>query len=196
MHTRKKGLQVPSIGWWSLRFDTRDKKLLICFDRLNMCQMSADSTPRLMVDPWEALIEEYTRTAIVLDHFNYEINEVRRGIRTINEDRKPVRIVLLSGADLIGTMSTPGVWSDEDIDHILLRYGAFIVERQGTDMNEALAKLQPWSHNIFVVQQRIQNDVSSTKIRACLSEKLSVQYLIPPNVIEYIAKHGLYSERE
>ena len=159
-----------------------------------MCQLAADATPRVMVDPWEALKEEYTRTAVVLDHVDHEINKIRGGIEVEGGKRRAARIILLAGADLIGTMSVPGVWSDEDLDHILARYGAFIIERQGTDMEEALATLQSWRKNIFVVPQRIQNDVSSTKIRALISDKMSIQYLVPPNVINYIAHHKLYEE--
>lgn len=35
-----------------------------------------------MVDPWEAFQEEYQRTAVVLDHFDYEINQVLGGVTT------------------------------------------------------------------------------------------------------------------
>ena len=31
--------------------------------------------------------------------------------------------------DLIQSFSTPGVWSSKDLDHILGRYGTFVVER-------------------------------------------------------------------
>ena len=37
--------------------------------------------------------------------------------------------MLLAGADLISTMSTPGVWAEKDLDHILGSFGAMIVER-------------------------------------------------------------------
>ncbi|KAI5278185.1 hypothetical protein KEM52_004772, partial [Ascosphaera acerosa] len=37
--------------------------------------------------------------------------------------RRRVRIALLAGADLIQTMSTPGVWSEADLQHILGKYG-------------------------------------------------------------------------
>ena len=79
------------------------------------------------VDPWETLHEEYLPTAKVLDHFDHEINQVRGGIETPN-GRKRARIALLAGADLIQTMSSPGVWADKDIDYILSNFGAFIVE--------------------------------------------------------------------
>lgn len=45
-----------------------------------------------------------------------------------------------------------GVWSHDDLDHILRRYGAFIVEREGTDIDEALSSLVQWRDNIYVCQ--------------------------------------------
>ncbi|KAL3443612.1 hypothetical protein BJX65DRAFT_284811 [Aspergillus insuetus] len=163
--------------------------------RVAMCERAVDRTSDwLMVDTWEPMHKEYQPTAIVLDHFDYEINTVRQGIETGDGSRKPVQVVLLAGADLVHTMSTPGVWSEKDLDHILGKYGAFIVERSGTDIDEALAALQPWKRNIHVIQQLIQNDVSSTKIRLFLRRDMSVRYLIPTPVIEYIEQNGLYRE--
>lgn len=163
--------------------------------RLRMCELASEQTSNwLMVDPWEAVQPEYMPTAQVLDHFEHEINTVLGGVEVSEGVRRPVRVVLLAGADLIQTMSTPGVWSDKDLDHILGRYGAFIVERSGTDIDDALANLQQWKHNIYVIQQLIMNDVSSTKIRLFLRREMSVQYLIPAPVIEYIEEHGLYED--
>jgi nicotinamide mononucleotide adenylyltransferase len=89
-----------------------------------MCELAVDEGSNwLMVDTWEPMQKEYQPTALVLDHFDHEINTVRGGIDTGNGTRKPVRIALLAGADLIHTMSTPGVWSQKDLDHILGKYG-------------------------------------------------------------------------
>ncbi|KAL9113877.1 MAG: hypothetical protein Q9227_002011 [Pyrenula ochraceoflavens] len=163
--------------------------------RVAMCQLAIDrSADKLMVDPWEANSIEYKPTAEVLDHFEYEINDIRKGIDAGDGSRKNVRIALLAGADLVQTMSTPGVWSEPDLDHILGRYGTFIVERAGTDLEEALANLQPWKDNIYVIQQLIPNEISSTKIRLFLRRSMSVQYLIPAPVIEYIEQNHLYSD--
>ncbi|KAL4929075.1 nicotinamide/nicotinic acid mononucleotide adenylyltransferase [Aspergillus undulatus] len=163
--------------------------------RVSMCQRAVDKTSNwLMVDTWEPMHKEYQPTAIVLDHFDYEINTIRNGIDTGNGTRKPVQVVLLAGADLVHTMSTPGVWSEKDLDHILGQYGTFIVERSGTDIDEALAALQPWKKNIHVIQQLIQNDVSSTKIRLFLRRDMSVRYLIPDPVIKYIYENSLYMD--
>ncbi|RMD39487.1 hypothetical protein DV735_g5641, partial [Chaetothyriales sp. CBS 134920] len=163
--------------------------------RVAMCQLAIDKAANwLMVDTWEAEKKEYQPTAKVLDHFDYEINQVRKGVDCGNGQRKAVHISLLAGADLIQTMSTPGVWSEKDLDHILGRYGTFIIERSGTDIDEALASLQPYRDNIHVIQQLIQNDVSSTKIRLFLRRGMSVQYLIPAPVVEYIEQNHLFGD--
>ncbi|KAL8733689.1 MAG: hypothetical protein Q9181_003486 [Wetmoreana brouardii] len=163
--------------------------------RVAMTRIATEQSSRwLDVDPWEAIQKEYQPTAHVLDHFEHEINVVQGGVATRNGERKAVRIVLLAGADLIQTMSTPGVWSQEDLNHILGKYGVFIVERTGTDIDDALAALTPWRHNIWVIQQLIQNDVSSTKIRLFLKREMSVRYLVPAPVISYIEEHGLYED--
>lgn len=88
-----------------------------------MCNIAAlQASSWLMVDPWEGL-QSYQRTAVVLDHFDHEINDIGGGIPwdddttqpDSNEMRVDVRIMLLAGSDLINTMSEPGVWSDEDV---------------------------------------------------------------------------------
>lgn len=170
-------------------------KMLTVLYRVAMCQLAIDKASTwLMVDTWEAEKKEYQPTAKVLDHFDYEINTVRKGIDAGDGTRKPVRIALLAGADLIQTMSTPGIWSEKDLDHILGRYGTFIIERSGTDIDEALASLGNYRDNIHVIQQLIQNDVSSTKIRLFLKRGMSVQYLIPAPVVEYIEQNHLYDD--
>jgi nicotinamide mononucleotide adenylyltransferase len=158
-----------------------------------MCELAVEDSGWLMVDSWEAVQPEYMPTALVLDHFDHEINEVLGGAERPDGTRVPVKISLLAGADLVQTMSTPA-WSPDDLDHILRRYGAFIVERSGTDIDEALAHLQPYKDQIYVIQQLIQNDISSTKIRLFLRREMSVQYLLPTRVIEYIYEHGLYED--
>jgi nicotinamide mononucleotide adenylyltransferase len=75
-----------------------------------MCELAVEEQRHgwLMVDPWEALQQNYTPTAKVLDHFQHEINEILGGARRPDGTQVPMRIMLLAGADLIQTMSTPG----------------------------------------------------------------------------------------
>ncbi|KAA1470376.1 Nucleotidylyl transferase [Dentipellis sp. KUC8613] len=169
--------------------------LLSARHRVNMCTLGVNehSFGWLMVDPWEAF-QDYQRTAVVLDHFEYEINTVLGGVHTPSGEHRHVHVMLLAGSDLISTMSEPGVWSEPDLDHILGKYGTFIVERAGSDMDQATEALARWRHNIFFVPQLIQNDVSSTKVRLFLRRGLSIRYLLPASVVSYIEDHGLYKD--
>ncbi|KAL9084919.1 MAG: hypothetical protein Q9165_007872 [Trypethelium subeluteriae] len=152
-----------------------------------------DSSRTPLVDAWEPLQSDYQPTARVLDRFDHELNEVHGGIQVGGQKRR-IHVALLAGADLIQTMSTPGVWSAQDLDHILNHYGAFIIERAGTDIDDALASLQQWKDNIHVIPQLIQNDISSTKVRLFLKREMSVQYLIPHPVVQYIEENALYGD--
>ena len=97
--------------------------------RLRMCELATQDSDLVDVDPWEAILKEYQPTAVVLDHFDYEINDKLGGIRKADGEKVKARIALLAGADLIQTFSTPGVWSPKDLDHILNNYKIFAVER-------------------------------------------------------------------
>lgn len=80
-----------------------------------MCTIAAQQPAAwLMVDSWEAF-QSYQRTAVVLDHFDYEINTVLGGVHTEDGEQRNVRVMLLAGSDLISTMSEPGVWSYADV---------------------------------------------------------------------------------
>ena len=43
-----------------------------------------------------------------------------------------------------------------------------------------------------MIKQIIQNDVSSTKIRLFLRRELSIRYLVPSAIVEYIEENDLY----
>lgn len=156
-----------------------------------MCELAVEGTD-IAVDPWEATQPDYVPTAKVLDHFEHEINTVIGGVELLNGERRSVQISLLAGADLLHTMSTPGVWSGKDLDHILGKFGAVIVEREGTDTSEALSGLSQWAHHISIIPQTIRNDISSTKVRLFINRDMSIRWLLPDSVREYIAQHRLY----
>lgn len=61
-------------------------------------------------------------------------------------------------------------------------------------MDQAIDNLARWRHNIHLIHQLIQNDVSSTKVRLFLRRGLSVRYLLPAPVVDYIEAHGLYTD--
>lgn len=165
-------------------------------DRVRMCELACERTSSwLMVDAWESLQTTYQRTAVVLDHFNHEINEKRGGIGTASGIRKPARVMLLAGGDLIESMGDPNVWADDDLHHILGKYGCLIVERTGSDVRSFLLShdiMYEHRKNVLVIKQLIYNDISSTKVRLFIRRGMSVQYLLPNSVIRYIEENKLY----
>lgn len=96
----------------------------------------------------------------------------------------------------ISSMSQPGVWSPRDLEHILGDFGVFVVERAGTDIDEALASLKQWEDKIYCIPQVIPNEISSTKVRLLLRRQMSIDYLTPDEVVDYIEENGLYREED
>ena len=149
------------------------------------------------MDAWESLQGEYQRTAVVLDHFDQEINgeNGERGIKLSDGSYRRIKIMLLAGGDLIQSMGEPGVWAEEDLHQILGRYGCLIVERTGADVWSFLLShdlLWHYRRNLIVVKQTIYNDISSTKVRLFVRRGYSIKYLLPNSVIQYIEQNQLY----
>ncbi|KAF2837644.1 nicotinamide mononucleotide adenylyltransferas-like protein [Patellaria atrata CBS 101060] len=159
--------------------------------RVNMARLAVRNSPVLMVDDHEARCADYQPTARVLQHIEDELDK-HALVRNEAGEQQKVHVSLLSGADLVETMSAPGVWAQEDLDVILGHFGLFCVERAGTDIDAAMGPLEKYRDNIRVIAPLIQNDVSSTKIRLFLKKSLSIRYLVPPEVIAYIEQHKLY----
>lgn len=79
-------------------------------------------------------------------------------------------------------------------------------------MDQATDSLARWRSNIYLISQLIQNDVSSTKVRTnlllnqpynatshgqvrlFLRRGLSVRYLLPNAVVDYIGQNELYQD--
>ena len=89
-------------------------------------------------------------------------------------------------------MSKPGVWSQADLTHIFRNYPTLVVERAGTNRDKALGPLRRWAHNIHFMSQLIVNDISATKIRLFIKQGMSIRYLTPDTVIQYIGENNLY----
>ncbi|RKP02224.1 hypothetical protein CXG81DRAFT_29570 [Caulochytrium protostelioides] len=173
--------------------------------RVAMCERGVAQSSDIMVDPWEASRKAYQRTTLVLDHFEYEINTVRDGVALAAHKgaresdapspRRRVRIMLLAGGDLIQSFAVPNLWAKADLDAILGNFGCIIIERTGSDVHDFLLSndhLHRHRRHVFVVKQFIHNDISSTKIRLFVQRGMSIKFLLPDQVIDYIEAHALY----
>lgn len=90
---------------------------LVCFACTARYRLAVEKTSTwLMVDAWESLQDEYQRTAVVLDHFNDEINGGSEGgVMLADGSKRRIRVMLLAGGDLIQSMGEPGVWAEPDV---------------------------------------------------------------------------------
>ncbi|XP_031815687.1 nicotinamide/nicotinic acid mononucleotide adenylyltransferase 3 isoform X4 [Sarcophilus harrisii] len=104
---------------------------------------------------------------------------------------------LLCGADILKTFQTPNLWKDEHIQEIVEKFGLVCVSRAGHDFQQYISEsaiLTHYQHNIHLVKNVVQSDLSATYVRQALYQGQSVKYLIPDSVISYIKDHDLYRE--
>lgn len=103
--------------------------------------------------------------------------------------------MLLCGADLLATMNKPGVWKDPEV--ILQEHGVVCICRAGTDVSALFEQpnsvLGRHKGQVLVVEEPVQNKVSSSLVRWLLAHGSPVRYLVPDAVLAYIQQHGLYS---
>ncbi len=107
------------------------------------------------------------------------------------------QLKLLCGADFLETFKTPGLWLDEHVEEVAGRFGLVCVSRGGFEPERAVHEsdmLSRHQQNIFLVREWVRNETSATEVRRALRRGLSVKYLIPDSVIEYIHQHNLYTE--
>ena len=95
------------------------------------------------------------------------------------------------------------------MDRILGDFGCIIIERMDSDVYDFMLQndhLHRHRKSVFVVKQVIHNDISSTKLRlfvkrgifhsieSChiILQGLSIKYLTPESVINYIKENSLY----
>lgn len=75
-------LALPSAFFHSRSDHYKKSGLAPAVHRVKMCELAVESTSTwLMVDPWEAGQGSYQRTAVVLQHFEEELNGAGGGVR-------------------------------------------------------------------------------------------------------------------
>ncbi|XP_056399508.1 nicotinamide/nicotinic acid mononucleotide adenylyltransferase 1 isoform X2 [Hyla sarda] len=190
--------------------------------RLTMARLATENSDWIEVDPWECSKKEWTETAIALRHHqqqlqctdNGEIPEKRPACRkghkrkrnnigqdipdhNCPENKAPPQVKLLCGADLLESLGVPNLWKPDHVLEIVSSFGLVCITRMGSDARKFIYESDIlWKHrdNIHLVEEWITNDISSTKVRRALRRGMSVRYLVPDPVLDYIKKHDLYSE--
>ncbi|CAA0410069.1 Cytidyltransferase-like domain [Arabidopsis suecica] len=169
----------------------KKKGLLSAEHRLEMCNLACHNSDFVMVDPWEASQSSYQRTLAVLSRV--------KSFLTDNQlvPEESLKVMLLCGSDLLQSFCTPGVWIPEQVRTICKDYGIVCIRREGQDVENMIsgdAILNENHANINIVDNIVPNQISSSRLRQCISRGLSVKYLTEDRVIDYIRQHQLYSE--
>ena len=132
-------------------------------NRLEMIRLAIEGEPQFSVDDRELYREGPS----------YTIDTVR----SLMGDYPGVRFLYLIGADNVHDLSA---WHESEELKNLIDFAVFIRSGEGSSQTIGFP----------VVRRRI--DVSSTEIRERLAKGLSVRYLLPSPVYEYITTHRLY----
>ncbi|XP_023638693.1 nicotinamide/nicotinic acid mononucleotide adenylyltransferase [Capsella rubella] len=169
----------------------KKKDLLSAKHRLEMCNLACQSSDFVMVDLWEASQSSYQRTLAVLSRVKTYL--------TIDQHvpEESLKVMLLCGSDLLQSFCTPGVWIPEQVRTICQDYGIVCIRREGQDAENMISSdkiLNESSDNIRIVDNLVPNQISSSRLRQCISRGLSVKYLTEDGVIDYIRQHQLYTE--
>ena len=156
--------------------------------RINMTRAATASSTWITTSAWETLQSGWTTTCATMAAYS-------SFIAASSLYPSPPRLVLLCGADLLESTQVAGLWAAEDLEVIFGEYGVAVIERVGLDLELLIAsdeRLRRWREHIWIVPQRVVNNVSSTVVRAMIRDGLSIEYLVEAKVREYIYQHALF----
>lgn len=174
--------------------------------RIAMAKLALQSSKWVTVDEWESQQTDWTETVITMRyHYGQILKDYEQHTGThmeSNGNTTPLsspcpQLKLLCGADFLDTFKIPGLWLDDHVEEVAGQFGLVCVSRGGLQPERAVHESDTLSRhrqNIFLVREWVRNETSATEVRRALRRGLSVKYLIPDSVIEYIHQHNLYTE--
>ncbi|TYI13061.1 hypothetical protein ES332_A08G032500v1 [Gossypium tomentosum] len=179
-------------GYMSPVNDAYKKKGLIAADhRIELCNLACKSSDFIMVDPWEAKQSSFQRSLTVLNRVKSFL--IEGGLIP----KESLKVMPVCGSDLVQSFSIPGFWIPEQVRSICKDYGVVCIRREGQDLEKIINNdeiLNENRDNIRIVDELVPNQISSTRLRECISRGLSIKYLTVDEAIEYIKKQNLYLE--
>ncbi|XP_008796379.1 nicotinamide/nicotinic acid mononucleotide adenylyltransferase [Phoenix dactylifera] len=167
----------------------RKKDLLSATHRVQLCELACKSSSFVMVDPWEAKQYGYQRTLTVLSRIKSSL------CKTGLASEESLKIMLLCGSDLLESFSIPGFWMLDQVRTICRDFGVVCIRREGRDIEKIISSneiLNENMSNIISVDEIVPNQISATRVRECIRRGLSIKYLTPDEVIDYIKDQKLY----
>ncbi|XVE96685.1 hypothetical protein REPUB_Repub02eG0243800 [Reevesia pubescens] len=177
-------------GYMSPVNDAYKKKGLIAAEhRIELCNLACKSSEFIMVDPWEANQSSFQRTLTVLSRVKSFL--IEGGLIA----KESLKVMLVCGSDLLKSFSIPGFWIPEQVRTICKEYGVVCICREGQDVEKIIIDdeiLNENKDNIKLVDELVPNQISSTRVRECISRGLSIKCLTVDEVIDYIRKQHLY----
>ncbi|XP_050925718.1 nicotinamide/nicotinic acid mononucleotide adenylyltransferase 1 [Lates calcarifer] len=180
--------------------------LVLAKHRIAMAKLALQSSNWVTVDEWESQQPDWTETVVTMRyHYGRILKEYEQSTGTHNNSSSNTtplssispQLKLLCGADFLDTFKVPGLWLDEHVEEVAGRFGLVCVSRGRLQPERAVHEsdmLSRHQRNIFLVREWVRNETSATEVRRALRRGLSVKYLIPDSVIEYIHQHNLYTE--
>ncbi|XP_011023613.1 PREDICTED: nicotinamide mononucleotide adenylyltransferase-like isoform X1 [Populus euphratica] len=157
--------------------------------RLQMCSLACESSDFVMVDQWEVNQSTYQRTLTILQRVK---SSFTNGMKM---SRESLKVMLVCGSDLLQSFSIPGFWNRDHVRTICSNYGVVCIRREGQVIKKIVSDdeiLNENKGNIRVTNDLVPNQISSTRVRECISRGLSIKYLTADGVIDYIREKGLY----
>uniref|UniRef100_A0AAY4BMM6 Nicotinamide-nucleotide adenylyltransferase n=1 Tax=Denticeps clupeoides TaxID=299321 RepID=A0AAY4BMM6_9TELE len=176
--------------------------LALAKHRVTMAQLALRTSDWVTVDDWESQQPDWTETVMAMRYRESFI--CKRSKKCVDSALKystmffnvkfqmlgkyhlqgAPQLKFLCGADFLDTFRVPGLWQNDHVEELVGRFGLVCISR------DLLFKHR---QNIFLVHEWIRNEISSTEVRRALRRGLSVKYLLPDSVIEYIKEHNLYT---
>lgn len=138
------------------------------FDRLHLVNLAIGDNIRLRASNIEFNLPKPSYT---IDTLTY-----------LDEKFPDHQFILIMGADNLATLSK---W--KNYEQILKSYPIYVYQRPGIEIPDLLE-----NHQITILDHFPLLDISSTYIRSCLKKGVSIQYLVPDAVFEYLEGSSMY----
>ncbi|MCB0687310.1 MAG: nicotinate-nucleotide adenylyltransferase [Saprospiraceae bacterium] len=138
------------------------------FDRLHLVNLAIGENTRIKASNIEFNLPKPSYTVDTLTY--------------LLEKYPDYQFVLIMGADNLETLHK---W--KNYEKILQNHEIYVYLRPGSN-----AQITFDNHHITILQQFPLLDISSTYVRECLQKGISIQYLVPDAVFEYLDGSTMY----